>query len=155
MADVWTKNKRSEVMSLVRSRGNKDTEMVLVRLLRKHKITGWPRHVSLLGKPDFTFREHRVTVFVDGCFWHCCPKHGRRPKSNRRFWRHKFSMNKKRDKYVNQTLRRHGWRVLRIWEHALNRRRRLGTVRRIQKALSARHTRSIGPASFKPSMDKN
>jgi DNA mismatch endonuclease (patch repair protein) len=135
MADSWTKKKRSEVMSLVRGRGNKDTELVLVRLLRENKITGWRRHVSLPGKPDFTFRKHRLTIFVDGCFWHCCPKHARFPKSNRAFWRRKFSANAKRDKFVNETLRRLGWRVLRVWEHALAPKREMLVVRRVQKAL--------------------
>ncbi len=135
MADVWTKKKRSKVMSLVRGRGNKETELVLVRLLRQNKINGWRRHVPLPGKPDFTFRNHRLTVFVDGCFWHCCPKHGRQPKSNRQFWRRKLSTNMRRDKFVNQTLRGLGWRVLRIWEHDLARKRRMQIVRRIQKAL--------------------
>jgi DNA mismatch endonuclease, patch repair protein len=139
MADVWTKEKRSEVMSLVRSRGNKNTEMVLVRLLRQNRIKGWRRHVSLPGKPDFTFRKPRLTVFVDGCFWHCCPKHARSPKSNRAFWRRKFSTNKRRDKLVNQTLRRLGWRVLRVWEHDLVRKRQMQLVRRIQKAFKKQY----------------
>jgi DNA mismatch endonuclease (patch repair protein) len=135
MADVWTKKKRSEVMSLVRSRGNKDTELVLVRVLRQTKINGWRRHVSLPGKPDFTFRKQGLTVFVDGCFWHRCPKHGRLPKSNRAFWLRKFSTNERRDKFVNQTLKRLGWRVLRIWEHGLSPKRQKQLVRRIQRAL--------------------
>ena len=135
MADVWTKKKRSEVMSLVRGRGNKDTELVLVRLLRQNKINGWRRHDSLPGKPDFTFRKFRLTVFVDGCFWHGCPKHSRLPKSNVAFWRRKFATNKRRDKYVNRTLRRLGWRVLRIWEHNLALRRQLQLVRRLQNEL--------------------
>jgi DNA mismatch endonuclease (patch repair protein) len=135
MVDIWTKKKRSEVMSLVRSRGNKETELVLVRLLRQNKINGWRRNVSLPGKPDFTFRKHRLTVFADGCFWHCCPKHGRLPKSNRRFWRRKLSTNERRDKLVNQMLRDLGWRVLRIWEHDLALKRQMQLVRRIQKAL--------------------
>jgi DNA mismatch endonuclease (patch repair protein) len=135
MADVWTKKKRSEVMSLVCSRGNKDTELVLVRLFRQNKITGWRRHLGLPGKPDFTFLKLRLVVFVDGCFWHNCPKHGRQPKSNRVFWRRKLSANKARDKFVNRTLRLAGWRVLRIWEHELSRKDETLPLR-IQKALS-------------------
>jgi DNA mismatch endonuclease (patch repair protein) len=134
MADVWTKKKRSEVMSLVRSRGNKDTELVLVRLFRKHKISGWRRHVDLFGKPDFAFRKHRLTIFVDGCFWHGCPKHARQPKSNRAFWKRKLSVNMKRDKLVNFTLRRAGWRIIRIWECALQKRPQ-SCVERILRAL--------------------
>jgi DNA mismatch endonuclease (patch repair protein) len=136
MADVWTKKKRSEVMSLVRGRGNKDTELVLVRLFRLKKINGWRRHFSLLGKPDFTFHKQRLTVFVDGCFWHGCPKHGRQPKSNCAFWRRKLSANQKRDRLVNQTLRHAGWRVMRIWEHELAKKNEARLIKRIQQTLS-------------------
>ena len=133
MTDVWTKKKRSEVMSLVRGRGNKCTELALVRLFRRNKINGWRRQVLLPGKPDFTFWRKRMVVFVDGCFWHGCPKHGRQPKSNRIFWRTKLSSNKKRDRFVNKTLRRAGWRVLRIWEHDLTRTREARLVQRIKR----------------------
>lgn len=135
MADVWTKKKRSEVMSLVRGQGNKDTELALVRFFRQNKITGWRRHVSLYGKPDFTFRKHRLVVFVDGCFWHGCPKHERKPKSNRAFWYRKLSSNKQRDRLVTRTLRSQGWRVLRLWEHELARKNQPRLLRRIQKSL--------------------
>jgi DNA mismatch endonuclease, patch repair protein len=138
MADLWTKEKRSAVMSLVRGRGNKGTELALVRLLRQNGINGWRRHLSLPGNPDFTFCKHRLTLFVDGCFWHSCPRHARRPKSNVVFWRRKFSTNKKRDKNVSQTLRKLGWRVLRVWEHDLEPRRQMQVVRRIRKALKKR-----------------
>ena len=57
-------------------------------------------------RPDFTFRKERVVVFVDGCFWHGCPKHGTQPKGNASFWRRKFSANKNRDRLVNLALRR-------------------------------------------------
>ena len=135
MADVWTKKKRSEVMSLVRSKGNKDTELVLARLFRQNKINGWRRHLSLPGKPDFTFRKHRLAVFADGCFWHGCPKHARQPKSNRAFWRRKLAANKKRDMVVTRTLRKTGWRVLRIWEHELARRNQARLLNRIQRVI--------------------
>ncbi len=122
-------------MSLVRGRGNKDTELVLVRLFRQHKISGWRRHISLLGKPDFTFRKRRLIVFVDGCFWHSCPTHARQPKSNRAFWRRKLSANTARDRVVTHTLRSNGWRVLRIWEHELAFKNEAKLVQRIQRVL--------------------
>lgn len=73
MPDVFTTAKRSEVMSRIKGRGNKETELVLVRLFRAEGITGWRRHAALVGRPDFAFRAERVVVFVDGCFWHMCP----------------------------------------------------------------------------------
>jgi DNA mismatch endonuclease (patch repair protein) len=119
MPDVFTKKELSEVMSKIRGRGNKETELVLAKLFRKHRITGWRRHQPIFGKPDFTFRRQRLAVFVDGCFWHDCPKHGHLPVNNRPFWRKKLAANQARDRLVNRTLRRLGWRVVRIWEHEL------------------------------------
>ena len=119
MSDVFTKAKRSEVMSRIRGRGNKQTEIALAKLLRANGITGWRRHQSLFGKPDFTFRKERVVIFVDGCFWHGCPTHSNMPVNNRAFWQKKLSANKLRDSLVTTTLRKQGWRVLRVWEHDL------------------------------------
>jgi DNA mismatch endonuclease (patch repair protein) len=133
MSDVFTKAKRSEVMSRIRARGNKDTELALVKIFRRNQITGWRRHRPVFGKPDFIFPEFKLAVFVDGCFWHGCPRHGTQPASNRAFWRRKFSRNQKRDLMVNGTLHRAGWRVLRIWEHELAGESRL--VRKIRKKL--------------------
>ncbi len=65
------------------------------------------------------FPKSRLAVFVDGCFWHCCPIHSVNPKSNSKFWKDKFQTNKTRDLLVNKTLKQAGWLVLRIWEHAL------------------------------------
>lgn len=82
MSDVFSKKKRSEVMSRIRSRGNKETEEALVAVFRNMKLKGWRRHRPVYGKPDFIFPKHRVAVFVDGCFWHGCPRHGTQPKTN-------------------------------------------------------------------------
>lgn len=120
MTDVWGKQKRSEVMSLIRSRGNRATELRLIAIFREFGITGWRRNQSLIGKPDFTFRRERVTVFVDGCFWHGCPKCYRRPNSNQQYWDAKIDANRKRDRYVSHELRSLGWQVVRIWQHQLD-----------------------------------
>lgn len=117
--DVFSKDKRSEIMSRVRSRGNAATEFRLIRFFRQRGIKGWRRHYPIFGRPDFVFPELRVAVFVDGCFWHCCPRHSKCPVNNRPFWRAKLARNRARDSLVNRTLRRAGWRVLRIWQHAL------------------------------------
>jgi len=66
VADSWTKQKRSEVMSLIRGKGKKQTEQVLRTLLKQNKITGWRRRLPLPGKPDFAFPKQKVAVFVDG-----------------------------------------------------------------------------------------
>ena len=56
MADTLTKKKRSALMARIRGRGNNDTEVVMLRLLRLYKLNGWRRHIALPGKPDFAFR---------------------------------------------------------------------------------------------------
>ena len=117
--DVFTKEKRSAVMAAIRSRGNMATELRMMALFRAHGITGWRRHARVFGKPDFVFRAGRVAVFVDGCFWHGCPRHGTMPAGNRAFWMAKLTRNAARDREVNRTLRKAGWRVLRVWECAL------------------------------------
>jgi DNA mismatch endonuclease, patch repair protein len=117
--DFLTKEKRSALMSTIRGQGNKDTELALAKLFRLNKITGWRRNQKIFGKPDFVFPDLKLAVFVDGCFWHGCPKHSNLPATNRPFWRKKFAANQTRDRLVNRTLRARGWRVLRIWEHEL------------------------------------
>jgi DNA mismatch endonuclease (patch repair protein) len=134
MADIFNKSKRSAVMSRIRSRGNKATELALMKIFRVHHITGWRRHRPVIGKPDFIFPKSRLAVFVDGCFWHGCPRHATRPKGNAAFWQRKLSRNKLRDRQVNRTLRQSGWHVLRIWEHELARRNETQLLRRLQTA---------------------
>ena len=136
MPDVFTKAKRSDVMSRIRSRGNKDTELALARVFRAQGITGWRRRRRMFGKPDFVFQKLRLAVFVDGCFWHGCPKHETKPRHNAAFWRRKFARNKARDRLVTRTLHRIGWRVLRIWEHELARKNEARLVRRFQRVFT-------------------
>jgi len=133
--DVFTKAKRSEVMSRIRGRGNKDTELALAKLLRRNKITGWRRHQPVFGKPDFIFPKSKLAVFVDGCFWHGCPKHGTQPKNNRAFWRRKLAMNKDRDRLVSRILRAYHWQVVRIWECSLQKHPQ-ACLKRIFRALN-------------------
>jgi DNA mismatch endonuclease (patch repair protein) len=143
MADIFTRKKRSAVMSAIRSRGNAATELRLITRFRDYGITGWRRGASLQWKveglklkkfrvkPDFVFRAHRLAVFVDGCFWHGCPLHATSPKTNAAFWREKIAANRTRDRLVTRSLRRLGWRVLRIWEHELKRENTVRLVRRL------------------------
>jgi len=119
VTDVLSKAKRSQVMAAIRSEGNRATEGRLVAILREHGVTGWRRGQCLPGRPDFVFRRQKVAVFVDGCFWHACRWHCRMPKSNQTYWEPKISRNRRRDKEINQLLRERGWRVCRLWEHAL------------------------------------
>jgi DNA mismatch endonuclease (patch repair protein) len=87
--------------------------------LRDGHISGWRRHLQLPGKPDFAFPLRKVVVFVDGCFWHGCPKCYRLPEDNRDYWVVKWNTNRRRDRRVSRLLVAKGWKVLRIWEHTL------------------------------------
>ena len=139
MPDVFTKAKRSEVMSRIPGRGNKNTELALAKVFRANRITGWRRNQKVFGKPDFVFQKLKLAVFVDGCFWHGCPKHATKPKNNREFWRRKLSANKARDRIVTPALRRAGWRVLRVWEHELAKKNDARLVRRLFTFLRQRN----------------
>jgi DNA mismatch endonuclease (patch repair protein) len=119
MVDIWPIEKRSQVMGRILGKGNKSTEMIVVKLFRKHRITGWRRHLPLPGRPDFCFLRQKVAVFIDGCFWHGCPKCYRRPKTNKRFWDEKRAANQSRDKKVSKELRARGFVVIRVYEHQL------------------------------------
>jgi len=119
VADWLTREQRSRNMASIRSKGNKTTEGVFLTILRQGKISGWRRHLDLPGKPDFTFRAQRLVVFLDGCFWHGCPRCYHLPEDNRSYWRKKVLGNRRRDRRRSQELRSLGWRVLRVWEHTL------------------------------------
>ena len=122
-------------MALIRGAGNKDTELRLIAIFRANKISGWRRRHLLTGKPDFVFPRAKLVVFVDGCFWHGCHMHATWPKQNAEFWRTKILGNQRRDREVNRLLKKAGWRVIRIWEHALAKKHERRTVARLRRLL--------------------
>lgn len=115
MADDRSRQARSETMRQVRSRDT-SCERRLRSALHRRGLR-YSLHKSLPGKPDIVFVAAKVAVFVDGCFWHGCPEHCRRPSSNREYWLPKIERNMARDKRVSTSLRAAGWRVVRLWEH--------------------------------------
>ncbi|WP_255632281.1 very short patch repair endonuclease [Amycolatopsis sp. TNS106] len=68
-------------------------------------------------RPDIVFIRRKIAVFVDGCFWHVCPEHGREPTRNEWYWTPKLRRNIERDRLADTALADAGWRVVRIWEH--------------------------------------
>lgn len=68
-------------------------------------------------RPDIVFTRAKVAVFVDGCYWHCCPEHGTQPKTNADYWSTKLARNVQRDREHDRALTDAGWTVLRVWEH--------------------------------------
>jgi DNA mismatch endonuclease (patch repair protein) len=135
MPDIFTRQKRSDVMSRIRGTGNKDTELRLIQLFRANCLTGWRRGSKLPGRPDFVFPKFKIALFVDGCFWHGCPRHATWPKTRAAFWKEKIETNRARDRRVNRALRALGRHVLRIWEHKLKHHNEQRLVRRLLRIL--------------------
>jgi len=119
MADWLSREQRSRNMASIRSKDNATTEGAFLEPLREANISGWRRHGKLPGKPDFIFPSRRLAIFVDGCFWHGCPRCYRAPEDNRRYWKAKVLSNRNRDRRRARELRTLNWRVMRIWEHSL------------------------------------
>jgi DNA mismatch endonuclease (patch repair protein) len=119
---------RSRMLAAVKGRGNQSTELALASLLRVHGISGWRRHLPLPGRPDFAWPRERVAVFVDGCFWHGCPRCYVAPRHNAAFWSHKVETNQRRDRRVTRILRNAGWSVHRVWECQVRAHRTIGRI---------------------------
>jgi len=120
MADVMTPAQRSLFMSGIRPKGTA-LEVRVFRALRKAGVR-FNAHLSVLPRctPDIVFRRTRVVVFIDGDFWHGW----RFPAWKKKlapFWQHKIGINRARDQRTRRALRRAGWRVLRVWEHEIER----------------------------------
>jgi DNA mismatch endonuclease (patch repair protein) len=110
---------RSRNMAAIKSRGNKSTEVRVLKILKEIKAVGWRRHLALYGRPDFAFPRFKLAIFVNGCFWHGCPKCYVRPKTNSQYWTQKVGRNIARDRKNSRLLRAEGWSVMHIWEHSL------------------------------------
>jgi DNA mismatch endonuclease (patch repair protein) len=113
----------SSLQAQVRMRNTKQRDTVIEKSLRSelhgrklrfrlhHRLPGFRSII------DIAFPTAKVAVFVDGCFWHSCPKHKTIPKANRRWWSEKLRSNRIRDRKTSRLLLKSGWVVLRVWEH--------------------------------------
>ena len=121
------------VMQANRSRGTKP-ELALGTALKQVGLrfrTDIAPEASLKCKADFVFRKVGVCIFVDGCYWHGCPRHFVLPKTNTAWWQEKIADNRRRDRHRRVQLRKMGWTVIRIWECALTPRRIGRTISRV------------------------
>ena len=116
MADIFSKNKRSDIMKKVRPSGNKTTEMKLIEYFSSNHITGWRRNYKVKGHPDFVFLDRKIAIFVDGCFWHGHDCRNTRPAENADYWIKKRERNIQHDKKITALFEQRGWTVIRIWE---------------------------------------
>ncbi len=127
---------RSRTMSAIRGKHNRTTELRLRMAFIRQGIKGWKLHAKELpGNPDFYFKSKSLAVFVDGCYWHGCPRCGHIPKTRSRFWAAKIKRNQQRDRQKRMALRKKGITTIRVWEHEL--RDRLNIDRIITKIYKA------------------
>lgn len=141
MFDVYDKATRSAVMSRVRSKGNKSTELRLIEIFRSQDIIGWRRNYPVKGHPDFVFPKQKIAVFVDGCFWHGHDCRNTRPKNNKDFWSAKRKRNITNDRSVTKKFKKRGWTVFRIWECELKNKNLQKLLRRFDKIMIKKRVR--------------
>ena len=118
MTDIVSKKRRSLIMGGVRSSKTK-LENQFGEILKKSGLKFKRNSQSLFGKPDFSNKSKKIAIFIDSCFWHGCKKHCRMPSSNKKYWIQKIKRNIARDKEVSRYYKKHGWIIIRIWEHDL------------------------------------
>ena len=119
MADRYRKEIRSRIMSRIRSRQT-EPEIAFRRYLWQRGWRGYRINLkNLPGKPDIVYTSKKVAIFIDGCFWHKCPRCFVEPKTNKNYWIPKIERNIERDLEQNNLLRNLGWSVVRIWEHEI------------------------------------
>jgi len=119
VADNLSREKRSRVMSSIRAKDTRP-ELAIRKLLWNEGIRYRKHDGSVHGRPDISNKSRKVAVFIDGCFWHGCPRCYKEPKSNVSYWREKIIRNKKRRTLVKSNLRKDGWKVFEFWEHHVN-----------------------------------
>ena len=115
--DIKTPEERSKNMAAIRCRDTKP-ELILRKAIFKKGLR-YRINSKLPGKPDLVFPGRKLAIFVDGCFWHCCPRCFKAPATNSEFWREKIAANTRRDEEVNNLLTDEGWKVERYWEHEI------------------------------------
>lgn len=117
--DIFSKKKRSEIMSRVRNKDSK-MEISLRKALWAEGFRYRKNDTNYFGKPDIVLPKYKTVIFIDSCFWHGCPEHYSAPATRKEFWEKKVARNKERDQEVNIHYKKEGWNVIRVWEHELN-----------------------------------
>ncbi len=118
MADVFSKEKRSEIMSKIRSKNTK-AEVLVFRELRKRGVYFQKHYKRAPGSPDIALPRKKIAIFIDGDFWHGYRFSRGKSRLPKKYWRAKIEGNIKRDRKNRLLLRKAGWKVLRVWEHEI------------------------------------
>lgn len=135
MTDVFSKNKRSEIMSKVHSKNTKP-ELAVRKFLFANKFRYRLHQKNLIGNPDIVLKKYNTVIFVNGCFWHghnC--KRGQLPKSNITYWSEKIKNNILRDKRNKKQLIESGWKVFTMWECQLDNESLNVLIKKIQETI--------------------
>jgi len=119
MPDRFSKEKRSIIMSKIRSKNTK-IEISIFRELRKRGIYFQKHYKNAAGNPDIASPRKKKAIFIDGDFWHGYNFVELKKRLPRKYWLRKIENNINRDNNNNLRLRKNGWNVLRIWEHSIN-----------------------------------
>lgn len=133
--DTVSKEKRSYIMSRIKSKWTSPEKRVYDGLLDRNLVPTIHQD-GLPGKPDFVFWKERLAIMVEGCFWHGCPKHYKKPKTNKQFWFNKLVNNVRRDNRNRRKLRVEGFGVVRIWECATRRKTLDVSLNRVERMLA-------------------
>lgn len=150
---AWPRPSSPAATAIMRSNGWRDTspELAVRRELHARGLRfRTSLTISLAGRrwtrPDVVFPRARLAVFVDGCFWHGCPEHGRAPKANAAYWSPKLAHNVARDRDTDRQLAGLGWEVVRAWEHEDP----VAVADRVEAAYRVRRPRDGGRAAAPP-----
>ena len=116
MADNLTPEQRHKNMTHIKSSNTKIEKDITKALWNlgyrfRKNVKGLP------GKPDIAIKKYKIVIFLDSCFWHKCPEHFKKPKSNLEYWEPKIKRNVERDAEINSYYQQKNWHILRIWEH--------------------------------------
>lgn len=129
--DIYSRKKRSEIMSLVRSRDS-DIETDFRKKLHRQGFRYLKNSLKYFGRPDIVLPKYKTVIFIDSCFWHGCKKHCQLPTTREKFWKDKINSNIQRDKLVNKYYKDMKWNVIRIWEHDLKKKNFIFDVNKIK-----------------------
>jgi DNA mismatch endonuclease, patch repair protein len=137
LVDIFSKKKRSQIMSSISGKNTKP-EIVLSSILTKLHYRFRQNIKTLPGTPDIVFSRRKKVIFVHGCFWHghTC-KRATLPQTNKVFWKKKIEGNKARDKRVRRELTKLGWKSLIVWQCQITKTNEERLQKRLQKYLSS------------------
>jgi DNA mismatch endonuclease (patch repair protein) len=137
MSDVFTKQKRSQIMSKIRKKNSKP-EILVRKFLFKNGMRYRIHNNKLNGNPDITLSKYRTVIFINGCFWHShknCSLNVM-PKTNKEYWIPKLIGNAERDNINKLILKKAGWKVITIWECELSIRNEEKTLQKLLSTLN-------------------